>query len=65
MLSLYVKIQNLLKREEGQGMVEYSLIIGLVVIAVIGLVALLGSQLSDIFESITGSLTNAGYTGTP
>lgn len=65
MLSLYVKIQNWLNREEGQGMVEYSLIIGLVVIAVIGLVSLLGNQLKEIFTSITTTLTNSGYDGTP
>jgi pilus assembly protein Flp/PilA len=61
MLSLYVRLQNLLKSEKGQGMVEYSLIIGLVVIAVIGAVATLGGQVKAIFDSITNTLTQKGY----
>lgn len=56
MLSLYVRLQNWLKSEKGQGMVEYSLIVGLVAIALIGAVALLGGQIKAIFDSITGTI---------
>ncbi len=60
MLALYVKIQNLLRREEGQGMVEYAMIVGLVAIGVIALLTLLGGQVSDIFKSITNGLKSIG-----
>ncbi|ETA81401.1 Flp family type IVb pilin [Youngiibacter fragilis] len=46
--------------EEGQGMVEYGLIIALVSIAVIGLLIALGGQLGTIFTNITN-----GLKGTP
>lgn len=50
---------NILKDENGQGMVEYGLIIGLVaVVAIVGL-ALLGPKLSTLFSSITEKVTPA------
>ena len=42
--------------EDGQGMVEYGLIIALVAIAVITVLGLLGDQLVAVFESITGKM---------
>ena len=56
MLGLYVWLSGLLKREEGQGLVEYALIIFLVAIAVIAALTLLGGQVSNIFTNITDSL---------
>lgn len=56
MLSLYVKLQNLLRREEGQGMVEYAMIIGLVAVGVLALLATMGTQVSAIFTKITQAL---------
>lgn len=59
MTKLYVKVQNLLNREEGQGMVEYAMIIGLVAIGVLLLLGAMGGQVADIFRQITQSLTDA------
>lgn len=59
LLSLYVRIQNLLRREEGQGMVEYGLIIGLVAIAVVGALVALNGGLNGIFGEITTALEGA------
>jgi pilus assembly protein Flp/PilA len=48
-----------MKDEQGQGMVEYGLIIALVaVVAIIGL-ALLGPQIKALFISISGKLPAA------
>ncbi len=42
--------------EEGQGLVEYALILVLVAIVVIAILALLGPQIGNIFSRITSGL---------
>jgi pilus assembly protein Flp/PilA len=42
--------------EEGQGMVEYGLIIALVAVVVIGAIAALGGGVGNTFNSIVGNL---------
>ena len=44
------------KHEEGQGLVEYALILVLVVIVVVAIVALMGPQIGNIFSRITNGL---------
>jgi pilus assembly protein Flp/PilA len=44
-------------REEGQGLVEYALILVLVAIVVIVILTLLGTQVSTVFSRITSGLT--------
>jgi len=44
------------EEREGQGLVEYALIIVLVSIAVILLLTALGGQIGTVFSRITGSL---------
>lgn len=44
------------KKLEGQGMVEYALILVLVSIAAIIALTALGGQVSSIFQQITGTL---------
>lgn len=43
-------------REEGQGMVEYGLIIALVALAVIAALFLLGTNINTLFTSVAGSV---------
>jgi len=59
MLSLFVRMYNLLRREEGQGLVEYGLIIGLVAIAVVGALVALQGGLDGVFGEITDALNDA------
>ncbi len=42
-----------LPRQEGQGLVEYALILVLVAIVVIAILAILGPQIGNIFSRIT------------
>ena len=42
--------------EEGQGMVEYGLIIALVAVVVISAITLLGNGVRDTFNTITDNL---------
>jgi pilus assembly protein Flp/PilA len=48
------------RQEKGQGLIEYALIILLVSIVVIIVLRLLGTQIQDVFTSITSTLNNAG-----
>jgi pilus assembly protein Flp/PilA len=43
-------------REEGQGLVEYALILVLVAIVVIAILTLLGGQVSSVFQQIVEAL---------
>jgi pilus assembly protein Flp/PilA len=45
-----------LPREEGQGLVEYALILVLVAIVVIAILALLGPQIANVFSQVTNGL---------
>ncbi len=49
-------MQKWFKREQGQGLVEYGLIIFLVAIVVIAILVLLGPQIGSIFSGITSSI---------
>lgn len=42
--------------EEGQGLVEYALILVLVAIVVIAILAILGPQIGNIFSQVTNGL---------
>ncbi len=45
-----------LPREEGQGLVEYALILVFVAIVVIAILTLLGPQIANIFSRITNGM---------
>jgi pilus assembly protein Flp/PilA len=45
-----------LPREEGQGLVEYALILVLIAIVVLVILGVLGTQVSTIFSQITSGL---------
>jgi pilus assembly protein Flp/PilA len=63
MLSLVTFVQNWVARfdteEEGQGLVEYALILVLIAIVVIGSLTLLGDQVDSVFQEITSGLGGA------
>ena len=46
-----------LPKEEGQGLVEYALILVLVAIVVIAILMLLGPVIGDVFSKITSGLS--------
>lgn len=49
-------LQRLYREEEGQGLVEYALIIALVAIVLVGALQLLTNGISDTFNTITSNL---------
>ena len=55
--NIMIDVKNFLMDEDGQGMVEYGLIIGLVALAVIGALAVLGPKIADMFTNASDQLT--------
>ena len=49
-------MKKFLMNEEGQGMVEYGLIIALVAVVVIGAITLLGNDITNTFNKATNNL---------
>ena len=49
-------MMKLWKNEEGQGMVEYGLIIALVAIIVIAGITLLGGNINNLFTKVAGNI---------
>lgn len=47
---------NFMKDEDGQGMVEYGLIIGLIAIVVVGALVLLGPKIKELFDGVESTL---------
>ncbi len=45
-----------LPREDGQGLVEYALILVLVAVVVIGILALLGPAIGNVFSTIVSAI---------
>ena len=56
MLSTYVRLRELRIRKDGQGLVEYALILVLVAIVVIGVLTTMGSKIQAAFQDIVSSL---------
>jgi pilus assembly protein Flp/PilA len=61
LLNLYIKIQNLLRKEEGQDLIEYVLIIALIAFGATAGLKSVASSINNAFSSIANTLTT--YTG--
>lgn len=55
-VSLRSRLGAIARREEGQGMVEYALILVLIAIVVIAVLTLVGGHVSDTFSSVNSAL---------
>ena len=55
-LALYVKLQNLMSREEGQDLVEYALLVCLIALAAITGVQKVATAVNTVFTNISTSL---------
>ena len=49
-------MKKFLMNEEGQGMVEYGLIIALVAIVIIAGITLLGGNINNLFTKVAGNI---------
>jgi pilus assembly protein Flp/PilA len=55
-MRLYLTLTSLRDGEEGQAMVEYALILALVSVAAVGILSVLGTSVSSIFNEINQDL---------
>lgn len=51
-----LRLLDVLARDEGQGMVEYALILVLIAVVVIVVLIILGNQVQNVFCNISGGL---------
>jgi pilus assembly protein Flp/PilA len=60
--NLYLRLRELMVRkeddQEGQGMVEYALILVLIAVVVIVILAVVGHQVSNVFSNVSTGLNN-------
>jgi pilus assembly protein Flp/PilA len=49
-------LRSFLAHESGQGLVEYALILVLIAIVVIGILTVLGGQVSEVFSEISSGM---------
>jgi pilus assembly protein Flp/PilA len=59
MIKLFVKMQNLMNREEGQDLVEYALVVALVAFGATAALKTLGTGLNSAFSSINSTLSSS------
>ena len=59
MLKLFVKVQTLMVREEGQDLVEYALVVALVAFGATAALKTLGSGLNSAFSTISTTLASS------
>jgi pilus assembly protein Flp/PilA len=63
MHKLFLKVTDLLnraKREEGQGLVEYALILVLVSIVAIGALTAIGANVTNVLQAVANHLNPVG-----
>jgi pilus assembly protein Flp/PilA len=59
MLKLFVKMQTLMNREEGQDLVEYALVVALVAFGATAALKTLGTGLNTAFSQISSTLNSS------
>lgn len=52
-------IRRFVREEEGQGLVEYALILGLIAVVAIAALSASGTSIQNMFGTISGTLSNA------
>ncbi len=64
MKHLKTVVRNFFHDEEGATAVEYGVMVALIIAAVVVIVALLGNQIEEGFQTVSTELSNQGLSGT-
>jgi pilus assembly protein Flp/PilA len=57
------KLMGLIKEEQGQGMTEYGLVLGLIAVAAVAALVTLRGQIVTMYQNVVEAVTGAGATG--
>jgi pilus assembly protein Flp/PilA len=60
MVKWYAYVMSLLRREEGQDLAEYAILLALIALVVIVAVTFLGTNISTVFRSMATRLSSLG-----
>jgi pilus assembly protein Flp/PilA len=58
-LSIITRLQSIVRREEGQDLLEYALLVALIALVAVGAITLAGKNVNTIFGQIATALTPA------
>ena len=58
-LSLITRLQSIVRREEGQDLLEYALLVALIALVAVAAVTAAGQSVNQIFSAIAGALGKA------
>ncbi len=61
-MEVFIMLRKWFKDEEGQGMVEYGLIIGLIAVVVIVALVALGPKIRDMFQKVNDEIDKVATT---
>jgi pilus assembly protein Flp/PilA len=56
MYQLLERLKSVVRRDEGQDLLEYALLIALIAIVCVGAITLAGTNVRDAFNNIAGSI---------
>lgn len=56
-LELINRLRSFVKKDEGQDLLEYALLVALIALVCVGAIALAGTHVNSIFGSIAAALT--------
>jgi pilus assembly protein Flp/PilA len=59
------KMKALFVEEHGQGMTEYGLVLGVIAVAVVGILFALRGQIETMFQTVLDNVTNRNTPPTP
>jgi pilus assembly protein Flp/PilA len=59
MLKMYIKLQNLMTREEGQDLVEYALVVALIAFGAVAGMKTLATGINTAFNTISADLASS------
>lgn len=56
-MMMWIRVQNWLRRQEGQALSEYGVVLALILMAVVGTIGVFGEELNKVFNNIIKGIT--------